>query len=176
MMHANKQALKFINKSTQCNKHHTAGKELVIPIGNHILLHDHLEGHNKIQNRYKSDIYVMVGHHDEPNVYYIQLLDSDKKAHPKVVNRCQLFDLNHSVPPSISSSAAADDLASVPSFLHSNRSGNLNFGSSSKGNLDSSINFDGTTGTSLHHYNTRAKHKATTASRQVVVETIITYL
>ena len=33
MMHANKQALKFINKSTECNKCHTAGKELVIPIG-----------------------------------------------------------------------------------------------------------------------------------------------
>ena len=71
MMHANKQSLKFINKSTQHNKHHTAGKELVIPTGNHILLHDHPEGHNKIQNRYKSDIYVMVGHHDEPNIYYI---------------------------------------------------------------------------------------------------------
>ena len=86
MMHANKQALKFINKSTQHNKHHTAGKELVIPIGNHVLLCDHPEGCNKIQNRYKSDVYVMVGHHNEPNVYYIRLLDSDKKAHPKVVN------------------------------------------------------------------------------------------
>ena len=103
-------------------------------------------------------------------------LDSDKKVHPKVVNRHQLFDLNHSVPPSISSSTAADDLASVLSFLHSNQSGNLNSGSSSNVNLDSSINFDGTTGTSSHHYNTRAKHKATTTSRQVVVETIITHL
>ena len=103
-------------------------------------------------------------------------MDSDKKVHPKVVNRCQLFDLNHSVPPSISSSTAADGLASVPSFLHSNQSGNLNSGSSSNGNLDSSINFDGTTGTSSHHYNTRAKHKATAASRQMVAETIVTHL
>ena len=102
-------------------------------------------------------------------------MDSDKKVHPKVVNRYQLFDLNHSVPPSISCSSAADDLTSVPSFLHSNWSGNLNSGSSNV-NLDSSINFDGTTGTSLHHYNTRAKHKASTTSRQVVVETIITHL
>ena len=86
MMHANKQALKLINKSTQCNKHRTAGKELVIPIGNHILLCDHPEGRNKIQNRCKSDIYVMVSHHDEPNIDYIPLLDSDKKVHPKVVN------------------------------------------------------------------------------------------
>ena len=49
------------------------------------LLRDHPEGHKNIQNRYKTDIYVMVGHHDEPNVYYIKPLDSgsDKKVHPK---------------------------------------------------------------------------------------------
>ena len=87
-------------------------------------------------------------------------MDSDKKVPPKVVTRCQLFDLNCSVPPSIGSSVAADDLASVLSFLHSNRSGNLNSGLASNVNLDSSINFDGTTGTSSHHYNTRTKHTA----------------
>ena len=97
-----------------------------------------------------------------PNNYYIKLLNSDKKALPKVVNRCQLFDLNHSVPPSIGSSTAADGLASVLSFLHTNRS---NSGLTSNLDLNSSVNFDGTTGTSSHHYNTRAKHKATTASR-----------
>ena len=94
MMHANKQALKYINKSNKHNQSQTAGKELVIPIGNHVLLCDHLEGHNKIQNRFKSDVYIVVSHHEEPNVYYIKLLSSDKEAHPKVVNRCQLFDLN----------------------------------------------------------------------------------
>ena len=80
MLHANKQALKLIEKSMQHNKDHTGSKELTIPIGNHVLLHDHLEGHNKIQDQYKSDIYVMVGHHKEPNVYYIQLLDKDKSG------------------------------------------------------------------------------------------------
>ena len=93
-----------------------------------------------------------------------------------MVNWHQLFYLNHSAPPSIGSSTAADDLASVPSFLHSNQSGNLNSGSSSNVNLDSSVNFDGTTGTNSYHYNTRAKHEATATSRQVVAETIITYL
>ena len=86
MLHANKQALKLIKKSTQCNKDHTGGKELTIPIGNHVLLCDHPEGCNKIQDQYKSDIYVMVGHHKEPNVYYIQLLNKDKSGSPKVVN------------------------------------------------------------------------------------------
>ena len=81
IMHANKQVLKLINKSTQCNKCLTGGKELVIPIENHVLLWDYPEGRNKIQNRYKSDIYIIVSHHDEPNVYYIQLLNLDKKVH-----------------------------------------------------------------------------------------------
>ena len=58
MMHAKKQALKFINKSNQHNKCQTASKELVIPIGNHILLCDHPEGHNKIQNRFKSMMFI----------------------------------------------------------------------------------------------------------------------
>ena len=148
---------------------------MVIPVGNHVLLCDHPEGRNKILNRFKSDIYVMVSHHDEPNVYYVKPLDSGEKVHPKVVNRCQLFDLNHSVPPSIGSSSATDDLSSVPSFLHSNWFDNFNSNFQSNANLDSSINFKGTKGTQSHHYNTRAKHKATTASRQVVAETIITY-
>ena len=89
-----------------------------------------------------------------------------------MVNRCQLFDLNRSVPPSIGSSTA-DGLASVPSFLHTNRSDS---GLTSNLDLNSNVNFDGTTGTSPHHYNTRAKHKATAASRQVVAETIVTCL
>ena len=86
MIHANRQALKYINKSNKHNQSQTAGKELVIPIGNHVLLHDYPEGRNKIQNRFKSDVYIIVGHHEEPNVYYIKLLSSDKEAHPKVVN------------------------------------------------------------------------------------------
>ena len=86
MLHANKQALKSIKQSVQCNKNHTGGKPLDIPIGNHVLLHDHPEGRNKIQDRYKSDVYVVVGHHVEPNVYYIQFLNTDKPGPPKVVN------------------------------------------------------------------------------------------
>ena len=53
-----------------------------------MLLCDHPEGHNKIQDRYKSDVYIVVGHHqEEPNVYYIQLLNSSKPGQHKVVNR-----------------------------------------------------------------------------------------
>ena len=93
LIHANKQALKYIQKTNKHNQSQTSGKELVIPIGNHVLLCDHPEGRNKIQNRFKSDIYVVVGHHKEPNVYYIKLLSADKDTQPKLVNHHQLFNL-----------------------------------------------------------------------------------
>ena len=86
MLHANKKALKLIEKSTKCNKDCTGSKELTILIRNHVLLHDHPEGHNKIQVRYKSDIYIIMAHHKEPNVYYIQLLDKSEPGPQKVVN------------------------------------------------------------------------------------------
>ena len=60
-----------------------------------------LEGCNKIQDWYKSDMYVVVSHHEEPNVYYIQPLNTDKQGSPKVVNQHQLFDFNCSSPPSV---------------------------------------------------------------------------
>ena len=74
LVSANKHALKLINKTTQHSKSHNGGKELLIPVGNHVLLCDHPEGSNKIQDKYKSDIYMVVDHYKEPNVYYIQLL------------------------------------------------------------------------------------------------------
>ena len=86
MLHANKQALKLIEKSTKYIKDCTGSKELTILIGNHVLLRDHLEGGNKLQDWYKSNIYIMVGHHMEPNVYYIQLLDKSQQGPLKVVN------------------------------------------------------------------------------------------
>ena len=77
MLYANKQLLKLIHQSTNHNKIHSGSKDLTIPLGNHILLCDHPEGQNKIQDWYKSDVYIMIGHHEEPNVYYIQLLNRD---------------------------------------------------------------------------------------------------
>ena len=79
------------------------------------------------------------------------------------------------MPPSIGGSNTADDLASVPSFFHSNRP-DIGLTSNLNSNLDSSINFDSAKGTDTPHYNTRARHKATAIGRQVVVGTIVTYL
>ena len=119
------------------------------------------KGRNKIQDRYKSDVYIVVGHHMEPNVYYIQLLNKDKPGSPKVVNRCQLFDLKCTSPPSETVSPDGD-LAVIPSFLQPK----------------SIFNQYNTNTTDLpdHHYNTRSKRKAATAVRQAEVNTIITHL
>ena len=40
--------------------------------GNLVLLQDHPEGCNKIQDKYKSKKFVVVGKHPEPNVYCIK--------------------------------------------------------------------------------------------------------
>ena len=137
---------------------------MLIPVGNHVLLCDHPEGCNKIQDRYKTDVYVVVGHHqEEPNVYYIQLLNSNKPGQPKVVNRRQLYDLKRSMPPS-ASVLDTDGFASIPSFLN-NRQGH---------NLPSS-----NVGDNLvipHHYNTCSKQKTAATVNSVVVETVVTHL
>ena len=57
---ANKRALKSIQQSTQKSVQRQKCKSLDIPEGNLVLLHDHPEGHNKIQDKYKETEYVMV--------------------------------------------------------------------------------------------------------------------
>ena len=126
-------------------------------------MHDHPEGHNKIQDKYKTDVYVVVGHHqEEPHVYYTQLLNSNKPGQPKVVNRHQLLDLKRSVPPS-TASLDADGCSSIPSFLNRRHH---NFSSNDGDNVD----------IILHHYSTRSKHKTAATVNSGVVETIVTHL
>ena len=144
---------------------------MVIPIGNHVLLRNHPEGRNKIQDKFKSDVYYVSDHHKEPNVYYIKRLDADKYTPPKVVNRRQLFDLKRSVPPSANS---RDGFASVPSYLHHNR--DFGYSSDDDSELNYSTDFDSAKGTAPHHYNTRAKRKAAAPVRPVAAETTITCL
>ena len=91
LLSANKRALKNIKASNAKNKKVIGGKDLVIPIGNLVLLRDHPEGRNKIQDNNKDQLFVVTGHHQHPNAYYIQPLN--KKESPKQVNRRELFDL-----------------------------------------------------------------------------------
>ena len=94
LMSANRWALKHIKQSAKKSQIRTGGKSLQIPIGNLVLLRDHPEGCNKIQDNYKSELFVIIEHHKDPDVYVIQSLD--KKGPKKIVNRQQLFDLNKS--------------------------------------------------------------------------------
>ena len=50
----NRHALKRIKQSVKKSVFWAEGKVLKIPIGNLVLLHDHPEGQNKIQDHYKS--------------------------------------------------------------------------------------------------------------------------
>ena len=84
-MRANRLALKHIKQSAKKSQIRTGDKSLQIPIGNLVLLRDYPEGCNKIQDNYKSELFVIINHHKDPNVYVIQSLD--KKGPTKIVNR-----------------------------------------------------------------------------------------
>ena len=56
LINANKHAQKNIKASNSKNQKVVGGKDLLIPVGNLVLLHDHPEGHNKIQNNNKDQI------------------------------------------------------------------------------------------------------------------------
>ena len=56
-----------------------------------VLLRDHPEGRNKIQDNNKDQIYIVTRHHDNRNAYFVKPLGS--KCQPKQVNRREMFDL-----------------------------------------------------------------------------------
>ena len=85
LLHANKDAQKNIKATNAKNCKAVGGKDLVIPVGNLVLLHDHPEGRNKIQDNNKDQIYIVTGHHDHRNTYFVKPLGS--KCQPKQVNR-----------------------------------------------------------------------------------------
>ena len=83
-----------IKQSAKKSHTRAGGKTLHIPVGNLVLLRDHPEGHNKIQDNYLSELFAVIDHHKDPNVYIIQFLD--KKGTKRTVNRWQLFDMKKS--------------------------------------------------------------------------------
>ena len=58
LMSANRWALKHIKQSAKKSQIRTGGKTLQIPVGNLVLLRDHPEGCNKIQDNYKSELFI----------------------------------------------------------------------------------------------------------------------
>ena len=91
LLHANKHAQKNIKATNAKNRKAAGGKDLIIPVGNLVLLCNHPEGRNKIQDNNKDQIYIITGHHENRNAYFVKPLGS--KCQPKQVNRCEMFDL-----------------------------------------------------------------------------------
>ena len=91
MVMANRRALRHIKASVKKNHDRYGGKDLLIPVGNLVLLRDHPEGRHKIQDVNKSTLFVVTGLHKDPNTYYIKPME--EKGPVKTVNRRQLHDL-----------------------------------------------------------------------------------
>ena len=90
---ANRKALSHIRAQAKKSADRVGGEDLTIPVGHFVLLRDHPEGRNKIQDNYKSEIFVVDSHHKDPNVYYITPVSG---GGVRKVNRRQLFDLKTS--------------------------------------------------------------------------------
>ena len=88
---ANRWALKRMKMSAEKSVSQAGGKALNILIGNLVLLPDHPEGQNKIQDNYKNELFVMESQHQDLNVYTIKPLNGKGPMHK--VNRWQLFNL-----------------------------------------------------------------------------------
>ena len=88
---ANKRAMKNIKAAAAKNKRPAGGSDIDIPPGNLVLLRDHPEGRNKIQDHYKLDLFKVVKKGERLNNFWIKPLGSS--GHPKEVNRWQLFDI-----------------------------------------------------------------------------------
>ena len=90
---ANKRALKNIKAGAAKNKQLAGGKELDIPDHNLVLLRDHPAGRNKIQDKYKPDLYKVLNPiKDRKNAYWIQPVKG-KNPKPQMAHRRELFDL-----------------------------------------------------------------------------------
>ena len=82
---------KNIKATNAKNRKAAGGEDLVIPVRNLVLLCDNPEGRNKIQDNNKDQIYIVIGHHDNRNAYFVKQLGS--KSQSKQVNRREMFDL-----------------------------------------------------------------------------------
>ena len=109
----NRWALKRIKASAEKSVSWAGRKTLNIPVGNLVLLHDHPEGHNKIQDNYKNELFVMELKHQDPNVYIIKPLNGKGPMH--VINWWQLFDLHKSHGSDMPSNPAPD--TKLPNLL-----------------------------------------------------------
>ena len=141
---ANRQAFRRMKISAEKSVSLAAGKALNIPIGNLVLLPDHPEGCNKIQDNYKNELFVMEFKYQDPNVYIIKPLNG--KGPMCKVNWWQLFDLQKTQRRDMPSSPVPDTI--LPTLLVKKPTRGL------------------TTPQHVHPYGTRSKTQANTIVSQ----------
>ena len=83
--------LKSIQARAKVNERSSGDKDLDIPIGNLVLLRDHPEDRNKIQDDYKPDLFEVTSKHSDPNAFFVKPLEG--KGPVKQVNQRQMFEL-----------------------------------------------------------------------------------
>ena len=105
----NRWALKKIKQTTNKTVLYVRGSILNIPKDNLVLLKDHPEGWHKIQDNYKSELFVIVSKYKDPNVYIICPLCGGLVC---MVNQWQLLDLKRS---SLGDSGDLDPDPTIPS-------------------------------------------------------------
>ena len=113
ILDANRQALKRMKISAEKSVSRAGGKALNIPIDNLVLLHDHPEGCNKIQDNYKNELFVVESKHQDLNVYVIKPLNGKDPMHK--VNWWQLFNLQRTQGSDMPSNPAPDTI--LPTLL-----------------------------------------------------------
>ena len=91
LMSANRWALKHIRQSAKKSQNRAGGKTLHIPIGNLVLLRYHPWSQNKIQDNYKSELFVVVAHQKDPNVYIIQSINKKGTKEQSTGNTCSTW-------------------------------------------------------------------------------------
>ena len=146
---ANRKALKNIKEQAKKSADRIGGSDLNIPVGGLVLLRDHPEGRNKIQDNYKSELYVVRSHHKDPNVYYITPVSGGGL---RKVNRRQLFDLKTSRTEEIGNEVSQED------FLIPGPCGLMPRKRPSGNKTDLT--------TSVHPYNTRSRSKVSVSAVQ----------
>ena len=137
---ANRQVLKNIKQTVNKTALHAGGSPLNIPKDNLVLLRNQPEGRHKIQDNYKSELFVIVSKHKDPNVYIIHPLCGGL-VH--TVNWWQLFNLKKS---SLGDSGYLDPDPTTSSSLKTN----LPFYQPKKTKIEKD-------GPHNHHYDTRSK-------------------
>ena len=106
---ANRWALTKIKQTANKTVLHAGGSPLHIPKDNLVLLRHHPKGQHKIQDNYKSELFMIVSKHKDPNVYIIYPLHGGLVC---TVNWQHLFNLKKS---SLGDSGDLDPDPTIPS-------------------------------------------------------------